>query len=1119
MVLEQWQAEISSSLGHAVATTHTQAIIWRYKHGSQAIDVLNPVAIRLPYPSTKVQGPRDPLPLGILVHDAGAGEVALLVIMPLSGQVSYWESVKQAATIDLVRQKQQGPHGTVSGLLSGESILKITEAEPDGFVLITSNGRIVHLTVKDSQGRPLVSTQFLRSSGASGGSFFGSITNVFSAAAWRRDIAAVQIGPLQGKSHCSCIVVTKQGVFQVWELSRHSTKTLLFETDAKDDIFKATQKSSNRAFTNDAKTDMTIVDFAIFPTTDTKDAAQGSHRLLVLTSIEEGRAGTYNLIDLIIQDGSVEISVIHPISCYSEGQHDAEYWIAIRPRVLLPEPAQTAFLVFDEAIVLVSLAKIEESPSSQLQLEAHTLPDPFQDALHLRQTNPEYHVVGCCSEDFDRDSGKATCVFLIHGFGMARVTTLPIKEGQSALDRSAVTVKSKIEQAVFYGNMPHNLLDFNPGRSEFRIENEELEVATLEINDSIMKSTSNYIPAISPSMEHQLDLRATALAELIGYVSKWPLKASTKWELLWSGEKMAAARAIWHIYNARLAHQSQEKKSSLLPELLDMISEEQKKENQPELGESDIVRHYFIHDVWRIQMVIPWAQQAVEELYGEGVQEIAKQARLIDQADDIQICAMEAAFAFRTANAQKYGLGTDVIVDGIYQGTYDGLPEFWTSIIETVVKVKELTDLSREIAVALNNERTSAEEDGGDDFRLISKLAADNPRLIHICCQVYEERCRWLKSRSDPQSRADGEALSVTYLKIRKALICKTSEIGLVDEGIRLAETYQDMEALVDVLELSTLEALAGLLEPAISENEEIELKDRVDSNRKRLEKYFSTYGDRWANALYSKNITDGAFADLFDDVDRFQDFFTRYLRSKPGLAKLSWINEVLAEHDYAAAAKNLIDAQKAEENAWSKKIELSMAKLALLAAKEKKPSQVKRGDSTKRIRDVNDRVGLLTIQEMLYRYIHPKLVTTLEGSGDEEVMKAFGRKNTEGKPALRLLQEMNLKKLVAHQVLQAEGIIDILTLLTVNATQPHEEYFAHQRFFLALKVLSMTGFDKTDKSRFTLIEKLIWRRCMIQDEWAKLNQTDMKNDAVVKQETSKTALFKTLKAGFEDGV
>lgn len=1098
----KWHAELFSSLGYALALTHTEAIIWRYKQNTTSPGSSKPLVIKLPHPSNNTS---QPLPLGLILHDSGSGELALLVIMPVSGRVTYWDNVSSAANVDLARQKQPTFQNTVNGMLSGEVVTKLIGAELDGFILTLSTGRILHLRVKDPQGRPMISTDYLRSNNASNGGLFGGLKNVFSNFGWRRDIAAVKVEASHGKSHFPCIVASTKGLFQVWDVIRNSASSLAFEIDARDEMRRSIGKVCPEVTYLDDDT-FSVVDFAIFPFAGLKGNL-ASHRLLVLTAHVGSSSAQYTLLDLTIQDGVVDVDVVHPITCYSELQYPGD---PRKPQVLLPDPAHTAFLVFARSITLVSLSKIEESPSSQLQIESHTLPDPFQDTLYFRMDS-EYFVAGCCTETQDRGSKVAPCTFLIHGFGLVHVASLPAKEGQSPSGRTAVTAKTKMEQAIFFGNMPHNLFDFS-GRTEISFKNEEIEAAALEINDSIMRSTSDYIPAITPSMEQQLKSRSKALADLAKYLHKFHinLTKATRWQLLWSAEKMAAARAIWQTHSTHLGTVDENEKS-LLAELFDMMNEQFKSENQPVRGETDVVRHYLINDIWRIELVVPWAEQAVEELYKEGVQDPVRQAKLISQADDIQICAMEAAFAFRTANANLYGIKDD-IEDGILPKGYEDLPEIWTSIPETVQKVKALADLSREAAI--NSDETELDE------QTLIKLARDNPRLVHICCQVYEERCRWLKSRPEARQIAEGEALSRQYLSVRKELIVSISDLELPDEGVKLAEKYRDMQALVDIHIKDLKNSFERLGQPGISISDAEDMGDRIDLIQERMAAYFTTFGTPWAKAFFSELIARGQLSQLFDSTQDLRAPLTKFLRSKPEYAKLSWIQEIIGERNYELAANALMKVQKQESSVWSKNIELSMGKLAILAAEEK--GQVQK-DARKTMHQKADRLmAMVKIQEALDAYIRPALKTALDMTAETEIaMGRFYCHFVEGKTTLRNTMQHDLKKLISREVLSADDMIDMLTLIDVNVNQDSpddDDGFSDKRFYLALTLLRLCEFTKTDPERNELHEIIIWRRCLIQDDWGEINKTELQGDVEVAHKTAKTALFQTLRAGYKDG-
>ena len=1107
--LDQWHGEFSDSHDFVVVTTHSQAILWRYSLGKGVSESHKPLKIRLPYPSEDLHLP---LPLGVVVPGSGAGDLALLIVMPVSGRITYWENAASAAHVDLARQKQQGIHGIIPGRLSGEIITKVTAAEPDGFVLTCNTGRVAHLAVSDAQGKPHISVQYLRGSATSGGGIFAGLKSVFGSSGWRRDVAAVKIGVSRVKGQRDCVVATTKGSFQIWDLIRHGTKSVSGEVDAKTVMCESLKTVGAEVDRQDDGA-FEVLDFAIMPTKAKgkelmRSSDKDTYKLLVFATLLGAASVRYALLGLTIRNGSADVNVVHPISCYTTLYSIDSLW---RPQIFLPEPAETAFLVFDKSVVLFSLAEVEDTPSSQLQIEAHTLPDPFQDTIDFRK-DKKYYVVGCREEVPYRGSTEASCAILVHGFGMVRVTALPARDGQSMLERTAVTAKMKIEQAVFFGSIANNLLDFS-GRPEISFRDEEAEAAALEISDSIMKSTSTYIPAMLPSMEHQLQLRSNALNDLIRYLNQCQVQLTrlARWELLWSAEKMAAAKAIWQSYNAALKTRGQDK--NLLAELFEMMHEEFKVENRPDFGETDPVRQYFIHDIWRIDLVVPWAENAVEELYTDGIQDPIRQAKLISEAMDVQLAALETAFNFREENASLYGLDGEDMVEGVLVNGYEGLPEIWTSVVENMAKIKELVDLSREMVI---NHMDKAGEEGEPEEPLIMKIGQDNPRLIEICCKSYQERFRWLLSRTDEQAKFEGEGLKQAYYEIRKTLIVKLSDLFLVEEAVTLAIKHRDMQALVELVTQGLKDCQDRLHQPGLSDDEEAELERRVLLNKSRLQSYFKKFGGAWANALYTFRISRGELADLLDDEVGQQSFLTEFLRSETSYYKIGWINEIVAERNYQMAADHLIQVQKEETNLWNKKVELSMAKLALLAAEEKKQTPDVHTKSI--IKKTDRRLAITNTQESLYDCIRPTFQGAIDETAETDLaIDAFCRGHLKEKPSLRAITAELIKKLVARQALTPEDLMDTLTLVHVDS-RLHEEDFAAHRFFHALSLSRLAGHDRSDPGRKDLNEKLIWRRCIIQDNWEAINHTELKGDAEMEAVTGATALFQTLREGFRNG-
>lgn len=1098
--IEKWHGEFSAPLGYALAMTQKHAIIWRYVQGTGPIDHASTLTISLLHSSNNL---RHPIPLGVLVPTSA--EPALLVIMPTSGKITYWESLSSAASVDINRQKQQSVQGTVSGMMSGETVVKITEAEPRGFILTLSTGRLAHLTLSDPQGKPFVGVQYLRHGGNQSGGVIGSLRSVFSNAGWKRDIAAVRAGHSWQRGQKYMVVATTKGSFQIWDLNWSGTHTLVHDIDAKEDILKALAEGAEVFHDRDEHL-FEVLDFTLI-----QDSGSGKEvvklnesadcKLMALTVLKGTESSRYALVGLTLANDAVKIDSIHPIFCYKTSlPPDSSF----RPQLLVLDPSRTAFVLFEKSVVLVSFIEVEETPDTQLQGEAGLLSDSFQDTIDFRKNKP-FRVVGCALEAYDRAHAQTSCVVMLYGFGLIRVSALPPKEGQSAMDRVAVTAQSKIEQAVFFGGSQQELLDFTP-RSELTFSTEEIEKAALDVSHSILSSSSAYIPTISPSMDQQLIRRSMALADLNKHLRKHypPLSRVTRWKLLWDAEKMASGKALWRCYTSAVSNPNKGPGyQNVFSEMVEAMHESIKNQNQPDLHQTDGVRHWFIHDIWHLEYAIPWAQQIVEMLFNESVEDrkevdVITRATMVNEANDIQLAGLETAFHFRAANAVFYGFDNEAMMDGVLQEGYKELPEIWTSTSVIVTKVKMLTDLSRELAKSLEE---SLDDDTEDEVQAVSeslmvRLAADNPRQVQICCQTFIERFRWLRSRENPQERTEGQKLMLLHFAVRKALFAKLTDIGQTVKAIELAEKYHDMDALAEIIDLE--------LSRPVDVDDMESLNDRINSN-------FVKFGEKWANAFFKKNLDGARAVEILNNSAAFKQHLTKFLRSDGDYARIGWIHEAMSEKSYGRAVDCLQTAEKQTTNLWSKKITLSMSKLAILASKSRENAS----DAIVKpaIKAIDQSVATLSIQETLKNYIKPGVSDALDAEAESDLaMQRFGSGFTSSKPTLQESLKQNFEALLSTQTLLPDDLIDTLTLMDPDPITPDPNSFTPTRFFSALRLLRLSPLTPSRKS---LHEKSIWRRCLIQDDWPLINRTELKPDTAVEVETATTALFQTLAAGF----
>lgn len=645
------------------------------------------------------------------------------MVIPTTGRITYWESISSAATLDL-RLDRHGVDFTIPGKQHGEAVTQILNAESAGFVLAFSSGRIAYMSVRDGQGKPAIDVQFLRSSGGvSSGGIFGSLRNVLTSSSWRSDIVAIHAARADKVGERGVVSATAKGKIQSWNIQRGGHASLSAEADSREAVVMAIKHTSPE-LSELLLESFELLDFSYTPKSVANsllsDRDDGTH-LLLLVSMTDRHESHYFLIEIALKRDDLNISSVRAVKSYKTPVSR----IAIaKPRLYLPNPALVAYVVFDRAIVVISMAKQPESPESQLRMESHLLPLSFEDVIDFRD-DMNVEIVGSGMEELQApshsvDDSKSrrykakhpAVVLLVRGGGVVRLAATDITRLTSNRAQQ-VTARSKLEQAVFFGTLEQNLLDFAV-RPELQFSAEEVGEAALDLSLDISKSETPYIPAVPASVEQNLRKRSAALRELALYLrsSGVTLDRATKWKLLWAAEKMAAAGAIWKLYDASLKGKRVGEKRGLLTELIEFIHEDYKTEPVSEAGELDRVRHWFIKDVWNLEIAIPWAYQVIKYTYQDGKKDRDGICDLLSEGNDMVLGALKAAFDFRTTNLDLYGLGHERLEHGVLKDNFEGLPEFWTSTIFITENLRKQTELAGILLKSYWGRDAEADEEG-----------------------------------------------------------------------------------------------------------------------------------------------------------------------------------------------------------------------------------------------------------------------------------------------------------------------------------------------------------------------------------------------------------------------
>ena len=155
----------------------------------------------------------------------------------------------------------------------------------------------------------------------------------------------------------------------------------------------------------------------------------------------------------------------------------------------------------------------------------------------------------------------------------------------------------------------------------------------------------------------------------------------------------------------------------------------------------------------------------------------------------------------------------------------------------------------------------------------------------------------------------------------------------------------------------------------------------------------------------------------------------------------------------------------------------------------------------------IDHALELIKIQNALYSQVLPTIQEGVDESAEVELaVKEHGALIPKRQKALHQLFGDSMSRLLRHEALQPQTLIDLLTLASLPSN--HYDTIGDQ-FYLALKVAQygLKGEERLDTQR------LIWRRCFIRDDWQRVNQTNDKGDLDQLATVGETATYHTLLA------
>ncbi|KAK0858691.1 hypothetical protein LTR91_013743 [Friedmanniomyces endolithicus] len=1080
----------------ALAVTREKAWVWEYNAPTSASHTAR--VFDMPFPVRQ----SEEVPFGVLVPGVGssaaASDVGLVLVSAGSGKVVYHESIERAASLGLFQERKTGVEGTIGGLASGERVVDVVAAEHAGFILCLSSGRVMQLTLRDAQGKAKIFTQVLRSGDGNDG-FLGSLKGWYSGAG-KRDVVAVRTRALDTRGQMQALSLTDRCELQTWDLDWSGRYEFRGTRDLRerlvDELKSLDTPKAQGAVDNLVALNFLIADKSVGSTNGNEVTTLGAeHPVQIWMLLRTGapELPDYHLAYLSFSGSSIYVERVLSLESY----HGRS--IAKQPRLLLPKPGHTAYVVFGDAIVLAatSVPNVLDDPNWQLHEASYVQPQAFEDATYL-QAEKGFVVLDSAAEDMR--SGHSSSVAFVKGAGLVRVT---VADPTGDVERTSIPIKSKVEQAVFYGAMQDNILDFTR-KGDNQYSGQQFEDAALTISDEIMRSDTSFISSSPSSMETHLEYRARALSALVTHVRQnYPaLSRAAFWQLLWDAEKVAAAQQMWKVFEAHRtsaeAADKEKRVATIVDELVAQLDNRIKLAGAESSSSDDLVRSFFLRGLAHIDFLLSNIGELLKTL-GSGVGgPNDKTVRYIAEADELWARAMEAVFTFRAENAHLYGIDPELFKDGVLSDVveYTDLPEFWTSTNLMLKASADIPKQSRRFAKMFYEREVSSGKTAA--VEKVEHIALANPGLIQICCQVYEERINWLASRATAQDQERARQMRQTYEQDRYEQFRALASIGVAEQGMLLAEKYRDMLTLT---ELVVGESQYYVEELRSNKNMSPEERDvalaMMQQVTERIGRYFDKFGDDWANAFFDQAFAGNRAGYMLEEAQKhWKQALTRYLRAEPNRrakTRICWINDITAEGDYLHAGEALCEAAvETETRVWGKKVELGMGRLALLAAQED-GSEVKPAPGLEElVLKPGRELKVLEVQEKLHGHVRVECVGALDRDAELQLaMDTFGKKVGEY-GALGQLLTVNLDQLLSHQVLSVEELIEVLTLMDCHTYEDRierpEANLQGTEFAQALYALDAAA-PGMPQARFETLLQLIWKRCYIFDDWSALTK------------------------------
>ncbi|ORX35321.1 Non-repetitive/WGA-negative nucleoporin C-terminal-domain-containing protein [Kockovaella imperatae] len=1013
--------------GFAVVCSSEGCTAWNYQRHTNSSPTC--YSFPAPAPATGVRPSRSPVCVAFCPVSSATDPG--LVMVNASGELRYWETTSLAlVNID----RCQVAHMDLSGQ---ERVERVSRIEDNIFIITTSASSAFRLGITSHSGR---SNLLLSPLTRPGGMFGRASPQIFPRSEDREGIVSIA-----NVDDCTYLLGSG-GTLQKWSLSAEShrfvqdlnladlARTALAEYEWHDEAYR-----------------LSILDVQ----------ANGPSQLAILVASEEQqsssssfhRAQALSIIIFSTDPRSQSLSQISAVPVSYVADHSSSQSQA--PRLYIPFGSHLSFLQFKDTIVIVSLSNNE----------------PYENVLSLKDAQRNAFI-GVGSKDFPVDPARRplgpplVIMPIVGGLMGVEIYDGPV-EKQSRMSVSTAALKSKIEQAVFYGHRADNPLSFDLP-ADFR---GNISQAAEAVSEEILESSSPHLPPSFELKAHLMD-RLNNHLELIAFIrgngQMSELSQASRRRLSRDAEKAKAAMELWEHQNRLMEHIHDRPSQSLLADTIAALMEE-----LGVMGEGDLVRTFFRTQVAHLdrllEIVLIKLRTALPSLSNR-----EDMTAMVLEANRIIILVVRVASTFREDQGAAYEVDMDRPEISLWtakDSLIDGLDFLYTTT-EHLIK-----DRTRTLGSVIDESSSGDRDSENRPQRQRQALLKDQlTQLAAALCAQMEDRLRRAKRQmsegADPQ---EGLALQKRYDLLKPRVIRPLVAFDKIAQAYELAEHHADFATLVWLCH-----------EPASA------------SGPTRIQAYIERLGEEFVFVLYQWYIDQGRLYDLLSQDPVYGNLLTKFFENGDH-PELAWMHHVACGR-FADAASDLMYVNKSEKVLVQKHLVSSIAKLAsVIDIKKNRPSQ----QSQAVLSGIDQELELVQVQTELREAILSSLPdrrhskTAIQKYIDDRLASLSER------PAFQSLLGRLIERLLEGEALDLEELIDVLTL---NNDPSRTGDGA-----LALDRLSRD--DSLPESRKQVCLLSIWRRIFIHDDWTTISQTAGRSEESQRRMLRSTLTYHTIKA------